>query len=93
MTLTVEEMVYEDPGIYEPMPEPEPEPQTNWKLIGALVAAAALAGFVLFRNKKKAAALKKETELWDSWDDESAADSGTADNTGKTEGTGQEASK
>jgi len=69
VTLTVEEMVYEDPGMYEPMPEPEPEPQTNWKLIAALVAAAVLVGFVMLRKKKKAAALKKETELWNSWDE------------------------
>ena len=85
LTLTVEEMVMEDPGMYEPMPEPEPEPQTNWKLIGALAAAAVLVLVVLIRKKKKAAALKKETEMWSSWDDDGDAAAMTSDSTAKQE--------
>ena len=85
VTLTVEEMVMEDPGMYEPMPEPEPEPQTNWKLIGALAAAAVLVLVILIRKKKKAAALKKETEMWSSWDDDGDAAAMTSDSTAKQE--------
>jgi len=84
VTMTVEEMVFEDPGMYEPMPEPEPESAVNWKVIAAAAAAAAVIGFFVIRKRRKAARLKKETELWDSWDDDmggSAADmsSGAAD--------------
>jgi hypothetical protein len=67
--MTVEEMIMEDPGMYDPMPMPEPEPQTNWKLIGGAAAAAAAVIFLIVRKKKKSAALKKETELWNTWDD------------------------
>lgn len=85
LTLTVEEMVMEDPGMYEPMPEPEPEPQTNWKLIGVLAVAAVLILAVLIRKKKKAAALKKETEMWSSWDDGGDTAEMTADTADKQE--------
>lgn len=76
ITLQVEELVMEDPGMYdEPVFEPEPEPQTNWKLIGAIAAAVVLAAAVIMKKKKKSAALKKEAALWDSWDDADAAES------------------
>ena len=32
--------------------------------------AAAVIGTVIFRKKEKAAAAKKEAEMWDNWDDE-----------------------
>ena len=69
VTMTVEEMMMDDPGMYEPMPEPEPEPQTNWKLIGAIAAAAVLILIVLIRKKKKSDAVKKDEALWSSWDE------------------------
>lgn len=69
VTMTVEEMIMEDPGMYDPMPMPEPEPQTNWKLIGGAAAAAAAIIFLIVRKKKKSAVLKKETEMWNTWDD------------------------
>lgn len=70
VTLTVEEMVMEDPGMYDPMPEPEPEPQTNLKLIGAIAVAAVIVLLMIVKKKKKSAALKKEAEMWGSWDDD-----------------------
>ena len=79
VTMTVEEMVFEDPGIYEPMPEPEPEPAVDWKIIAAVAAAAAVIAFFVIRKRKKAAALKKETEMWANWDDDMSAASGSAD--------------
>ena len=56
--------------MYEPMPEPEPEPQTNWKLIGAIAVAAVIVLLMIVKKKKKSAALKKEAEMWGSWDDD-----------------------
>ncbi len=83
LTLPVEELIMEDPGMYDPMPEPEPEPQTNWKLIGALGAAAVIVLAVILRKKKKAAALKKETELWADWNEEEPAAGGDAADAGQ----------
>lgn len=91
ITLPVEEVIYEDPGIYDPMPMPEPEPQTNWKLIGGVAAAAAAVIFLIVRKKKKSAALKKETELWSTWDDGSSFSGDAAG--GQAVESGQEAEK
>lgn len=94
VTMTVEEMVFEDPGIYEPMPEPEPEPAVDWKIIAAVAAAAAVIAFFVIRKRKKAAALKKETEMWANWDEDMSAVSGSAEPSdgGEASGGGSEPS-
>ena len=70
VTLQVEALAEDDPGMYEePVVDMEPEPQTNWKLIGALAAAVILIAAVFLKKKKKSAALKTEAAMWDSWDD------------------------
>ena len=76
VTMTVEEMIYEDPGMIDPMPEPEPEEsKTNWFLIVGLIVAAILIAVVIIRKKKKAAALKKEAALWENWGNDFPEDS------------------
>lgn len=71
VTMAVEEMVYDDPGWEEPMPEPEPE-QTGPSLpvILGIAAVVILAAYIIIRKRKKAAALKKEAAMWDNWDDD-----------------------
>ena len=95
VTMAVEEMVFDDPGMEEPMDPGMEEPEkTGLRLpvILGIAAAVIIAAILIIRKRKKAAALKKEAAMWDSWDDDmTGGGSGTTDaagtvGTGSTEG-------
>ncbi len=91
VTMAVEEMVFDDPGMEEPMDPGMEEPEkTGLRLpvILGIAAAVIIAAILIIRKRKKAAALKKEAAMWDSWDDDmTGGGSGTTDAAG-TAGTG-----
>ena len=91
VTMAVEEMVFDDSGMEEPMDPGMEEPEkTGLRLpvILGIAAAVIIAAILIIRKRKKAAALKKEAAMWDSWDDDmTGGGSGTTDAAG-TAGTG-----
>ncbi|MGN0712324.1 MAG: CARDB domain-containing protein, partial [Anaerovoracaceae bacterium] len=90
VTMGVEEMVYDDPGWEEPMPEPEPEKTgPSLPVILGIAAAILIAAIIIIRKRKKAAALKKEAAMWDSWDDDMTG--GGSGTTGGSSGSGSAA--
>ncbi|MBR5230389.1 MAG: LPXTG cell wall anchor domain-containing protein, partial [Firmicutes bacterium] len=74
VVVNVEEMVFEDTGMEEPMFEPEPEKNVPWTLIGGISAVIAAAAAFLILKKRKKAKAAKAAQMWDSWDDEEEAE-------------------
>ena len=71
VTMQVEEMIPYDPGMEEPgFEEPTDEGGFPWWIIVITVIAAGIGVLLVLKKRKKANAVKKEQELWDSWDDE-----------------------
>jgi hypothetical protein len=98
VTLSAEEISYDDTGWDEPMEEAVPETKSlDWKWIAIAVVATLAILVVVMKKRKKAKAAKKEAELWANWDDDmtgstgsGSSDSGSTGSAGTASGQGEQ---
>lgn len=84
VTMQVEAMIPYDPSMDAPSFE-EPTDEGGgfpWWGIAIIVVAAAVTAVIILKKRKKAQAVKKEQEIWDSWDDEIKDDSADGEKEG-----------
>lgn len=82
VTLNVEAMQWEDPGVMEdPGMEEMPQEKGNlWKYIVALAALALITLLIVLRKRKKAKAIKQESNQWKAWEEEFAKEEAGSEN-------------